>query len=91
MSKVKEALAEADYRAHPTYCIACDNVEAGSRKQPSYRWLCRAHKRLFNDGFVDPSSWSNAEPFLRCRDVNAGACPLFSPLPEPIDGGDHEH
>lgn len=69
----------------PTYCRDCEHVEAVSRKQPPYRWLCRMHKRLFNDGFVDPVYWTKTDPFLRCVDTNAGACPLFSPLPEPIE------
>jgi len=75
----------------PTYCQDCDHVEAASRKLTPHLWLCRKHKRVFNDSFVTRTAWVKADPFLRCRDTNAGACPLFEPLRKPAEGGEHDH
>lgn len=61
-----------------TYCLACDHVHKGSVKLPPYRWLCMKHPRLNEGyGFVTPDTWDNAPPYLFCKDVNAGACPLY--------------
>lgn len=64
----------------PTLCAACDHVEPTSRRQPTRWWLCMRHHRLpgFN-GFVTGVMWEKDPPFLWCRDVNGGACPLFEP------------
>lgn len=71
-----------------TFCEACDHVEATSRKQAPHRWLCRRHRRVLNDSFVTATSWTQADPFLRCASVNGGACPLFEPIRH-APGGDH--
>jgi hypothetical protein len=34
---------------------------------------------LEGQGFVDPDWWVENDPFLRCKDVNGGLCPLFEP------------
>lgn len=60
----------------PTYCSDCDNCIKGKHVAP-YMWLCAKHKRADGFGFVTPTSWDNAEPYLRCKDVNGGFCPLF--------------
>lgn len=72
----------------PTMCSDCDNVEATSRKQSPRNWLCRMHKRRHAEGFISPTYWVENEPFLRCANVNAGSCPLFTPLRKP-EGGEH--
>ncbi len=66
----------------PTFCASCDNVEPTSRKRQPTQWLCLRHKRLEGMGFVNPDYWTHEEPFARCRDVNYGLCPLFTPLRE---------
>lgn len=66
----------------PTFCSQCEWVVAESRKRHPGQWLCSRHKRLDGHGFVDPDYWSNEEPFLKCRDTNHGACPLFTPIRE---------
>lgn len=60
-----------------TFCRDCQHVHEATRKSPPYRWLCVKHKRLEGSGFVDPDYWAKHEPYLRCVDVNGGACPLF--------------
>ena len=67
-------------RSEPTYCRDCQNVESGTRKQPPYRWRCLKHPRLEGFGFVTPDLWDDEPPFLRCVDVNGGACVLFERL-----------
>lgn len=66
----------------PTFCTQCDNVVAETRKRHPSGWLCIRHKRLEGMGFVNPEYWSNDEPYLKCKDVNSGACPLFTPIRE---------
>ncbi|MNF00184.1 hypothetical protein D3C87_1367430 [compost metagenome] len=70
----------------PTFCTDCEFVVAESRKRSPSGWLCLKHKRLEGQGFVDPKFWSNEEPYLRCKDVNAGACPLFEKRRENENG-----
>ncbi len=61
-----------------TWCDECDHVHPTSRKLPPWRWLCMKHPRLNEGfGFVTGTSWDNAEPYLKCKDCNAGACPNF--------------
>lgn len=63
-----------------TYCEHCDNVEASSRKRlPSY-WLCIKFPRLEGQGFVAPNRWAEMEPYMRCVNINGGACPMWAPL-----------
>lgn len=66
----------------PTFCRDCDHVAEDSRKRHVSQWLCLRHKRLEGQGFVDPDYWADQEPYLKCRDVNGGLCPLFSPRRE---------
>lgn len=62
----------------PTFCVDCDFVHGDSRRDPEYRWLCVQHKRLDGKGYTSPNARAEA-PYLYCRDVNAGACPLWAP------------
>lgn len=66
----------------PTFCIDCIHVHRDSRKQGPWYWLCSKHPRLEGYGFVTDKTWDNAPPFLRCRDVNGGVCPLYEKEPE---------
>lgn len=61
----------------PTWCRDCDHVVEDTRKRNPTQWLCSRHKRLEGQGFVSPEWWTDQEPFLRCKDVNGGLCPLF--------------
>jgi len=63
----------------PTFCKDRDNVDSESRKRVPSQWLCSKFKRLEGHGFVDPEKWAEMEPFMKCRDINGGACPLWSP------------
>lgn len=60
-----------------TYCSDCEHVLKANKSDSPRWWLCRMHRRLEGMGFVQRNTWTNAEPFLRCRDVNGGACPMF--------------
>ena len=63
-----------------TYCDACDNVVAESRKRLPSQWLCAKHPRLEGMGFVAPNAWAEMEPFMRCVNINGGACPMWAPV-----------
>lgn len=67
----------------PTFCRDCDHVERESRKRPAYYWLCLQHPTLQGHGFVDPDTWTNGAPYLRCSHVNGGICKLFKPTATP--------
>lgn len=61
-----------------TYCHKCTNVHEDTRKLKPWYWLCTRHPNLEEGyGFVTDNTWDDGEPFLKCRDVNKGACPLF--------------
>lgn len=66
-----------------TYCRDCDHVVADSRKRHPAAWLCSRFPRVEGGGFVDPEKWVTDEPFMKCKDINGGACPLFTPIREP--------
>lgn len=63
----------------PTICRDCDNVEAVSRKDAPYRWLCTKFPRVGEYGFVNPEYWDAKEPYNKCMNINLGSCPLFTP------------
>jgi hypothetical protein len=63
----------------PTWCEDCDLVEPVSRKSNPRNWLCTKHPRTEGMGFVVREKWTDSEPYLRCNQVNAGACPLYKP------------
>lgn len=64
----------------PTICEDCDLVDPQTRKKHGALWLCLASPRLEGMGFVKREEWVNNEPYLRCKDVNGGACRNFKPL-----------
>lgn len=61
----------------PTLCEACDHVHPETRKRSPTQWLCVKFPRLQGMGFVAPRVWTDQEPFMHCRGINGGACPLF--------------
>lgn len=61
----------------PTYCADCAHVYKVGKSDAPWRWLCIKHKRGEGYGFVTATTWDNAPPYLNCKDVNAGYCPLF--------------
>ncbi len=61
----------------PTYCSECRHVYKPTKDAPPWRWLCIKNKRLDGFGYVTPLTWDNADPYVRCADMNHGACPLF--------------
>ena len=64
-----------------TYREDCCHVAEHSREGPRYRWMCLKHPRTNEGfGFVTHSFWDKEPPYLFCKDVNAGACPVFEPL-----------
>lgn len=60
----------------PTYCDECEHVLRG-KNDPPWSWLCLEHPLIEGMGFVMRGLWSKQAPYLRCRDVNGGACKLF--------------
>lgn len=69
-------------RMGQTFCEACDNVVAETRKRNPNSWLCSKFPRVEGQGFVAPNWWAENEPFQRCVNINGGACPLFEPRRE---------
>ena len=63
--------------SEPTYCNDCVHKIVDGKNDPPWRWMCGKHKRGDGYGFVTPTTWDNAPPYLFCKDVNAGMCPLF--------------
>lgn len=61
----------------PTYCADCAHLYKAGKNDAPQRWMCIKHKRAEGFGFVTKDTWDNAPPYLFCRDVNAGFCPLF--------------
>lgn len=59
-----------------TWCEACENRLPA--KHPA-RDMCLKHPRHEGYGFVRKGKWDDFPPFLFCRDVNGGGCPLFEP------------
>jgi hypothetical protein len=60
-----------------TYCNRCTHVFRVYKNDPPQRWLCSRHPRLEGFGFVTETTWDNAPPYLYCRDVNGGKCPMY--------------
>lgn len=63
---------------HLTICSECDHVTSDTRKKSPPQWTCIKHKRMPGGSFVDPDTWVEHEPYLRCVNLNAGACPLWT-------------
>lgn len=60
----------------PTFCEDCDNV-IRDKSTPPFRWLCAKHKKREGFGHVTRTHWDNGEPYVRCNQINFGACPTF--------------
>jgi hypothetical protein len=65
-----------------TFCEDCDNVHSESRRKLPAQWLCTQFPRLEGQGFIAPKVWAEMEPYMRCVNINGGACPLFRRLRE---------
>jgi hypothetical protein len=37
------------------------------------------HKRMFGTQHVAKGRWDKDAPYMYCRDINGGNCPLFEP------------
>ena len=59
-----------------TFCSDCAHKRQDSESQPPWYWYCNRHPRLEGFGFVT-RRWRPDPPFLKCVDLNGGACPLF--------------
>lgn len=59
-----------------TYCADCKHVHPESGGAP-WTWMCSKHERREGYGFVTKEVWDKFPPFLYCKDVNGGACPLY--------------
>lgn len=59
-----------------TLCEECEYSHADNAKRPAYRWLCVKFPRLESANFVT-SAERMTEPFMYCKDINGGKCPLF--------------
>lgn len=61
-----------------TYCSRCEHVSEPTMHLHPRLWLCLKHPNIWDGfGFVTEDTWEKAEPYLRCLNVNGGACPLF--------------
>jgi len=61
----------------PTFCEDCEHVYVVNKNDSPRYWLCIKHKRGDGMGYVARGTWTNAVPYLYCRDVNSGFCPLY--------------
>lgn len=61
----------------PTICEDCEHMHPESRKRASYWAMCMKFPRLEGQGFVSKDKWDSDPPFMSCRNINGGACPLF--------------
>ena len=57
--------------------VYCQDCKHADKTGPTWSWLCRKHPSQQGFGFVTREWWDKDAPFLRCKDVNAGSCPLF--------------
>lgn len=68
-----------------TYCHNCEHLHPNSEKMNPWRWMCLKHPRREGFGYVTPDKWDDFPPYLFCRDLNGGACPLWEPRREHED------
>ncbi len=70
---------QTDHTYGITPNVWCEDCTSHIPANYASRDLCNRHPRHEGHGFVRRGEWANAPPFLFCRDVNNGACPLFEP------------
>lgn len=68
-----------------TYCDDCCHMRKPAKSAPPWNWFCGRHPRLEGFGWVTKTEWDEAVPFLKCVNVNGGACPLFEQKPDDFD------
>jgi len=66
-----------------TLCSDCVHVRLEYKSAAPWHWYCARHPRLAGWGFVT-DRMLNLPPYLRCSDVNGGACPLYEAGPNQI-------
>lgn len=59
----------------PTLCKDCEHLYEETKKNPRY-WMCIKHPRLELGNFVT-DELRMTDPYMYCKDINGGACPLF--------------
>ena len=71
---------EMEARHELTICEDCEHMHPESRKRSSYWAMCMKFPRLEGQGFVSKANWDSDPPFMHCRNINGGACPIFEPI-----------
>lgn len=59
-----------------TLCEDCEHSHSDNAKRKPYRWMCIMFPRIELDNFVTSEDRMN-DPYMYCKDINGGACPLF--------------
>lgn len=65
----------------PTNCATCDWLHATCIREkwrPEW-WVCAAHPDLRHRANINPMTgeWKGLAPFMRCANINGGACPMY--------------
>ena len=64
-----------------TRCEDCDNLDPQARKdRREYGALCLAHPRVVRADLVFHEITDKDPPYMPCRNINGGACPMFKPV-----------
>lgn len=66
-----------------TFCERCAHVYKPDKNDAPWRWLCIKHRRVEGFGFVTTGAWDGFPPYLYCKDVNGGQCPLYEEAEAP--------
>lgn len=63
-----------------TLCIECHWCPDDYKREPWWRWLCH-HPDAALPAWLNPVTGQTVAdpPFKRCKEINLGNCPLFSP------------
>lgn len=59
-----------------TLCEDCTNSHSENAKRKPYRWMCVKFPRLDASNYVT-SKERVSEPYMYCKDINGGHCPLY--------------
>ena len=63
-----------------TRCENCEHLHPTSRGERRERTaLCMAHPKLVRADLVFNGIIDKDTPFMRCIDINGGACPMYKP------------
>ena len=64
-------------RCEPTFCEDCKHLDPDHEKKQPHQVYCMAHKRGEGYGFIYRTVWAKFPPYLYCKDLNSGHCPMF--------------